>query len=124
MPIHAIERIYDTSDPPVEIGVRLVGIGENGVIEFLYSDIPGQSWTPARIEIARQWVQDRIDVRFDRATLPPDDPMIVNGDPALLWLFWDGTDVVVRTMAITNITFDGNICNFTLTKFSRRGWGE
>jgi hypothetical protein len=121
MPIHAIEKIYSGQ---TEIGIRLVGIGVDGLLEFLYADIPGQSWTAPRIALAEQYVQDNIDVRIARSTLDPSDPMIVAGDPGLLWLFWDGTDVVIRLMTFSDLTFDGEVSTFTLTKHSRRGWGE
>lgn len=123
MPIHAIGHIYDDSDPPVEVGVRLVGV-PSGTLEFMYADIPGNSWTNPRIANAQQWVQDNIDVRIDRSTLLPDDPMIKDGDPGLIWLFWDGSDVVVRLMTFSNLAFDGEHSTFDLIRHNRRGWGE
>lgn len=123
MPIHAIEHIFDTAEPPVEIGVRLIGV-PSGTLEFLYSDIPGQSWTDPRIAQAQQWVQDNIDVRIDRSTLHPDNSMIKDGDPGLIWLFWDGDDVVIRLMTFSDLAFDGEHSTFSIVKHSRRGWGE
>ena len=120
MPIHDIEHIFNTDEPPLEIGVRFTGIGETGIIEFLYSDIPGQSWTNARIAQAELWVQDRIDNPIDRATLDPNHPYIKNGDPGLSWLFWDGTDVVERFYTFTNLTFDGEHSNFDFLRINRR----
>ena len=119
MPIHAIEHIYDGSDPPVEVGVRLIGV-PTGVLEFYYADIPGASWTAPRIAAAQQYVQDNIDVRVDRSTLHPDNWMIVDGDPALPWVFWDGADVVIRLLTFTDLAFDGEHSTFTLTRLSRR----
>jgi hypothetical protein len=136
MPIQSIERLYDESDPLVEIGIRLNGVGAEGYIQALYADIPGQSWTPARLENARQWVQNEMDTRIDRATLDPEHLYIKNGDPGLDWLFWDGTDVVERLIYITGpsdpdtgttgsaIIFDGAHLYFSIGRYSRRGWGE
>ena len=120
MPIHAIDYLFDTADPPVEIGVRFDSIGEVGIFEFLYSDIPGSSWTPPRIAAAQQWVQDNIDVRIDRATLDPNHPYIKNGDPGLSWVFWDGSDVVERLHLFTDLTFDGEHADFLFSRINRR----
>lgn len=104
MPIGRIEYHSAVTDewtiaepPPAdEDGQRYVG-GPNGTAEFFYSQVPGSSWTTPRLEAARQWIQANVlDRRVARASLPADHPYIKDGDPALEWLFWDGTDVVER----------------------------
>lgn len=120
MPIHAINHLFDTSEPPVEIGVQFVGVGATGTLEFFYSDIPGGSWTPPRIAQAEQWVQDRIDFRIDRSTLDPNHPYIKNGDPGLSWVFWDGADVIERFYTFTDLTFDGEHSDFNFNRINRR----
>lgn len=122
MPIHAIEHVFDAADPPVEIGVKLYGMPDGTDLTFLYSDIPGSSWTAPRIALAQQYVQDNIDVRIDRASLPADHPYIKDGDPALTWLFWDGTDVVERLLTFTDLAFDGDqsTSTFLVNRINRR----
>ena len=120
MPVHAIEHIYNTDDPPVEIGVKLFGMPDGTDFEFLYSDIPGDSWTAPRIAQAQQWVQSKIDRRIDRSTLHSHHPYIKDGDPALSWVFWDGADVVERLLLFTDLTFDGEHSRFSLVRINRR----
>jgi hypothetical protein len=36
MSIQSIVRLYDTSDPPVEIGIRLNGVDKDGFMEREY----------------------------------------------------------------------------------------
>ena len=120
MPIHAIYHLYDAAEPPVEIGVRFEGLSDGTDFDFLYSDIPGSSWTPPRIAQAQAYIQDRIDYRIDRATLDPNHPYIINGDPALSWVFWDGADVVERFHTITELAFDGDHSSFIFARINRR----
>jgi hypothetical protein len=130
MPISRIEYNYPDGwvnsrsgrDPVEELGIRLVGTPQ-GTVTLMYADIPGQSWTEPRLELARQYVQDAMDNRIDRASLPADHPYIVDGDPALDWLFWDGTDVVERLTAISTITWEGYPV-FTIFRYSRRAWND
>ncbi len=120
MPIQDIYHFYDGSDPPIELGVRFVGIGEAGFLEFLYSDIPGQSWTPPRIAQAQAWVQNEIDLHIDRAALDPNHPYIINGDPGLSWVFWEGDDVIERLYTFTDLAFDGEHSTFLFQRINRR----
>jgi hypothetical protein len=109
-------------DPVDELGIRLVGTPQ-GTISMMYADIPGQSWTTPRLALAQQYVQDALDVRILRSTLDPTHPYIVDGDPGLIWLFWDGDDVVVRFTAIGTITWEGYPV-FNLTRYKTREWDE
>lgn len=122
MPIHAITHLYDDSDPPVEIGVKLYGMPDGTDFTFLYSDIPGDSWTDPRIAQAQAWVQAQFDNRMDRASLDPNHPYIKDGDPGLVWVFWDGTDVVERLISFTDLTFDGEHSLFNIVRHNRRDW--
>ena len=127
MPISRFEYNYpvdgwvstrDGRDPNDELGIRLVGTPQ-GTVTMMYADIPGQSWTEPRHQLAQQYIQDLMDNRIDRASLPPDHPYIKDGDPALDWLFWDGTDVVERLVIIGPITWVG-YPKFQLIRLNRR----
>jgi hypothetical protein len=87
----------------------------------MYDQVPGSSWTAPRLETARQWIQANVlDKRIDRASLPADHPYIKDGDPALEWLFWDGTDVVERLVVaeVLEVTPD-DVPRITLTRVKR-----
>lgn len=117
MPIQSIVRLYDTSDPPEEIGIRLNGVGKDGFMEILYADIPGNSWNQNRLNQFMARAQDMIDVRIP-LTDPSfvDDPAGPNGaDPARPDFFWDGGDLVARSVIISDVTFT-DVLNFTLTR--------
>jgi len=111
-------------DPAAEDGQRYIG-GPNGDFEFFYSQVPGSSWTPPRLQTARQWIQNNVlDRRIDRATLPEDHPYIKDGDPALEWLFWDGSDVVERlVIAEALVVTADDVPRITLTRVRRRPYG-
>lgn len=117
MPIKSIQRLYDTSDPPEEIGIRLEGVGKDGFFEILYADIPGNSWNQNRLNKFAERAQQLIDVRTP-LTDPSltDDPAGPNGsDPARPDFFWDNGDLVARTVIISDVTFNGQL-SFTLTR--------
>lgn len=114
MPIQSIVRLYDTSDPPVENGIRLNGVGKDGFMEILYSDIPGGSWNQNRLDKFMARAQDMIDVRIPLADLPIDDPDKTI-DPELPNLFWDKFDLVARSILISDVHFT-DVLMFTLTK--------
>jgi len=131
MPISRIEYNYPGDvwvrtragrDPIDELGIRLVGTPK-GTATLLYADIPGQSWTTPRLEAARQYVQDLMDNRIDRALLDPDHPYSTDTDPAQEWLFWDGPDIVERLVIIGEITWTGYPV-FSLRRPKRRTWLE
>lgn len=92
-------------DPSDEDGIALLGT-PNGNLTFLYEDIPGQGWDNNRLSMWEATANDLMTVRIDRSTLPADHPYIVSGDPALDWLYWDGTDVVEKRIIIENSTYD------------------
>lgn len=113
MPIRAIERI--TNEQGEEIGIRLLGVGANGIIEVLYKDIPGNSWNQNRLNQFTQRAQNFIDQRIAKTSLSTDDPARLE-DPARPDFFWDGNDLVARPILISNVSWDGNKLNFTLTR--------
>jgi hypothetical protein len=120
MPIQSIERLYDTSDPPEEIGIRLNGVGKDGFMQVLYADIPGNSWNQNRLNKFTARAQDLIDVR-----IPLTDPMFKEGgvvvdpdvlvDPARPDFFHDSGDLVARSVIISDVSFT-DLLNFTLTR--------
>ena len=115
MPIQSIIRLYDTADPPEEIGIRLNGVGKDGFMETLYADIPGNSWNQNRLNKFTQRAQDLIDVR-----IPLSDPSLVDDpdalvDPARPDFFHDSGDLVSRSVIISDVTFTDRL-NFTLTR--------
>jgi hypothetical protein len=120
MPIQSIVQLYDGSDPPVEIGIRLNGVGKDGFMEILYADIPGNSWNQNRLDKFTLRAQDLIDVR-----IPLTDPQFMEEgvivdpaalvDPALPHFFWDKGDLVSRAVIISDVTFTDRL-NFTLTR--------
>ncbi len=114
MPIRAIERITDGSGD--EIGIRLLGVGKDGIIEILYADIPGNSWNQNRLNKFTERAQDLIDYR-----IPLGDPSLVDDpdalvDPARPDFFHDGGDLVARPVIISDVSWDGERLNFTLTR--------
>jgi len=100
----SLVRIYDGSNPPVEIGIRINGVGKDGFIQVLYSEIPGNSWNQQRLNRFRDQGQLLIDERTLRTDLDPDDPARL-ADPALPNWFWDGTDIVARPYLLGTVTF-------------------
>jgi hypothetical protein len=114
VPVNAIIRLYDTSDPPEEVGVRLEGVGEGGFFEVLYADIPGNSWNQNRLNKFVVRAQELIDQRILRTDLPADDQARL-ADPARADWFWDGNDVVHRPIIISEARFNGTL-DFTLRK--------
>jgi hypothetical protein len=112
MPIQSIVRLYDASDPPVEIGIRFNGVGKDGFVEGFYADIGGNRNNPNWWAKMTVRVQDAMDVRIklNDASLV-DDPAGPNGeDPARPDFFWDGTppsgDLVSRSIIISNVSWD------------------
>ena len=121
MPIQSVVRLYDASDPPVEIGIRLNGVGKDGFMEVIYDDIPGNSWNQNRLNMFTARAQDLIDVR-----IPLDDPQFQDEvgtvidpaalvDPARPDFFWDSGDLVSRSVIISDVSFT-DVLNFTLTR--------
>jgi hypothetical protein len=120
MPIQGIVRLYDTSDPPEEVGIRLNGVGKDGFMEILYVDIPGNSWNKNRLKLFTGRAQDMIDVR-----IPLDDPQFMEDgvvvdpdalvDPARPDFFWDSGDLVARPVIISDVTFT-DVLNFVIRR--------
>ena len=131
MPINRIE-FHRTSldewvtaefrDPADEDGIRLYGAGEHpsGYMEIMYADIPGNSWNPQRLAKFQEVAQQRIDFRVARSTLPDDEPT-KTVDPARPDYFWDGNDIVARSVIISDLAWSdpatgGSGLTFTLTR--------
>ena len=127
MPIRGIEFHKESTgewvsasdrDPADEDGIRLLGVGD-GIGTFMYSDVPGNSWNPQKLGRAQVYVQENlIDVRIP-LTDPSlvDDPHGPNGvDPARPDFFWDDGDLVSRPVIISDVTFENEQLNFTLTR--------
>ena len=121
MPIQSVVRLYDVSDPPVEIGIRLNGVGKDGFMEVLYADIPGNSWNQNRLNKFTERAQDLIDVRIpltdpqfqdEVGTVVDPDALV---DPARPDFFWDAGDLVSRSVIISDVNFT-DVLNFTLTR--------
>jgi hypothetical protein len=111
-------------DPADEDGIRLLGVGDTGIGTMMYGDIPGGSWNQARLNKARDYVQETlIDVRIP-LTDPSlvDDPAGPNGvDPARPDFFWDSGDLVARSVIISDVAWSdpatgGSGLTFTLTR--------
>ena len=114
MPISSIERIFDTGDPPAEIGIRVHGIGQDGLIEILYEDIPGSSWNAARLQSFLDRFGELIDIRIPLVDLPVDWPDRVT-DPARLDYFHDAGDLVSHPIEISDPIFTDRL-SWTTTK--------
>lgn len=132
MPVQRIEFHMATPDEWVdatqrdvndEDGIRIFGWGKTGVFTQMYTDIPGSSWNAARLELFRQKAQDECDTRIPRDSLPADHPYIKDGDPALEWLFWDGTDVVERMIIIESLTYTTYL-DFVLRRPTGSRWTD
>ena len=128
MPIQSVVRLYDTSDPPVEIGIRLNGCGPNGFIEGYYADIPGNRDNPQWWAKMTERVQDLIDVRirldddvFKEGGVVVDPDALV--DPGRPDFFWDGDPpngyLVARTVLISDVTWDSALTPPLSFKLSR-----
>jgi len=125
MPIHRIEFYNGDTDewvtgefrPTNETGVRLIGVGKTGVVEIMYADIPGNSWNQNRLNKFAERAQQLIDVRIPLNDPEfVDDPAGINGsDPGRPDFFWDGGDLVARSIIISNVTFTDRL-NFTISR--------
>ena len=108
MPIRAITPILDSSDPPEAIGIRFDGVGPNGFVEVLYSQINGNGWNANRLTKIRNFIQNLCDVR-----IPLDDPQFMEDgevvdpdalvDPARPDFFHDNGDLVARSIIVEPI---------------------
>jgi hypothetical protein len=88
------------------VAVRVVHGGR--VIEVTWSQIDTWSGDPGneqKLETARGWLQDQLDVRTRRTRLPQNDPDR-SIDPALPHLFWDGQDLVGREVTVERVVYD------------------
>lgn len=96
MPVHKIELIPG--------GVRVY----KDSIQFFEgraSDFPGNA--EAKAAALKVAFQDWFDVRIPRADLVADDPDKMT-DPALPNIFWDGTDLLSRSVEVTDVVITGS----------------
>lgn len=107
-----------TERPANEDGIRFIGAGKTGVIEILYSEIPGGSWNANRLAKFAERAQQLIDYRIPLNDPElADDPHGINGaDPARPNFFWDAGDLVSRPVIISDVTWDGAHLRFTLSR--------
>jgi hypothetical protein len=104
VPISHLEYIYDTSDPPEEIGVIVYGVKDEP-LEFYYDQITGSGWPAARLRKAQEWLQAACDKRTPLIDLPADDPDKTT-DPNTAWAFWEDGDLVERNIIIERVFVD------------------
>jgi len=115
MPIGRAERLNGGSAN--EIGIRLHGCGSNLIVRLFYADVPGPaSWNASRLTRFESLFQDQIDVR-----IPINDPSLSEDpagsiDPARPDFFYEGGDLVSRSVIISNASWDGSRMSFTLTR--------
>ena len=99
MPVSSITKTWDTDEPPNWIGVRIVGVGPNGVVEFLLSELPG-----GKNNIIA-YIQALLDTRILLTDLPIGHPDRVT-DPGLPQYFHAEFDslwyLVARPVDITD----------------------
>ena len=112
----------DQRDPDDEDGLRVIGMGRNTLsdgrigLEILYADIPGNSWNAQRLARFAERAQELIDFRQAITDLPVDDPARIS-DPARPDFFWDGSDIVARSIIISDVAFSqANGLSFALTR--------
>ena len=95
MPVHKVELIPG--------GVR-VYTDTQTLFEGKSRDYPGER--PEKIAAMKTELQDFLDTRQPRSSLPLDDPDKI-ADPGRADLFWDGTDLVGRGVIVTDVTITG-----------------
>lgn len=117
MPIGRIERLVDGGG--VDIGIRLHGVsGRNrdGVVQVLYADVPGGPWNTQRRTAFIVLMQLAMDVPVPRGRADMfDDPDGLT-DPGRPDVFHDGTDVIYRTIRISDPIWHGDHITFTLSR--------
>ena len=118
MPIHAIDPLPAPGDFRTgTFGVWLASNDQRTVnIGTIRSAMPAnqRNNVAAVVEAVRKALQASLDVRIPRTSLPLDDPDLIS-DPARPDLFWDGTDIVGRSVLVT-LSWSGNAYNLTLQR--------
>ena len=118
MPISGIEFHKESTqewvdasarDPLDEDGLRLRGAGHDGTgyLTVMYADIPGNSWNQNRlnkfVDRANQLLELRIPLTDPEFV---DDPHGINGtDPARSDFYWDGGDLVSKSVVVSNASY-------------------
>jgi hypothetical protein len=106
--------VYERN-PLDEDGIRLWGLGTDGLLTFLYDDVPGESWNRPRLDAATVYIQENlIDFKILLADLPDAWPE-KTVDPELPHYFWDGLFLVSRPILLSNLNHDNNVLGWTLT---------
>ena len=103
MPIHAIDTLPAGDFRTGTIGLWPSADNHRTVnVATVRSSLPGSQRNNATLVAAavQKSLQDLFDVRIPRASLPLDDPDLLS-DPARPNLFWDGTDLVGRSVKVT-----------------------
>ena len=117
MPVHAIDPLPSGDFRTGAIGVWVSSSDRRSVsIAATRSAMPGnQRNNLALVAAAVQTaLQNALDVRFARSSLPLDDPDLLI-DPARPDLFWDGTDLVGRSVLVS-LSWNGTGYALTLTR--------
>ena len=107
--------------PADEDGLRIYGIGNDGLYTIMYVDIPGNSWNQNRlnkfIERANQLAVHRIPLTDPSLV---DDPYGPNGTDPNNYpkAFWDGGDLCCQTVIFSDATYDSTTqtLNFVRTR--------
>ena len=86
---------------------------DGNILHFDFADFPPSADTnEARQAHVVAHAQDWLDTRIPVKDLPADDPLAIS-DPALPYLFWEGTGgnkvVVVRNIVIENVNYDSSL---------------
>ena len=111
MPIAGFEKIYNGNE---EIGIRLLGT-PRGDLEFLYADIPGNSWNQNRLDKFVQRANQFLEKRVPISSLPDDDPDKFT-DPATPRMFWDGNDLVTMNVEVVSASWGADGLEVTVRR--------
>jgi len=94
-----------------ELGFRINGCGDTGVIEVFYSEIkqPQQAWNNARLNKLRDRLQDLCDHRVSRSDPEFMDDPAVASNPNRESFFWEGADLVSRPLIIVSVYLENGL---------------
>jgi len=100
MPVHRI--ISDSTH--VQLWVTSSSASINFDIIAMFTEQGGDNLKVAAL--IKQQMQDAIDVRIKRSTLPVEDEAR-QSDPNRPNFFWDGPDLVARSVIVEDVVWDG-----------------
>lgn len=110
--VHAVGKAADGIGPKVWLGATNAKEVSVTDAQVMIVGGPRQKADPTRIAAAMTTLlQMQIDVRYPQTDLHPDDPVRL-ADPALPYMYWDGSDVVER-VTVVEVTHDGT--NYVLS---------